>query len=276
MNASAPAKDSSADLTFLQRHDFLLRRLHSLSGIVPVGAYMVVHLLTNATAASSEAMFQRMVYQIHSLGPLLPVVEWVFIFIPILFHAIYGVVIIQSGQSNTGSYRYLGNVRYALQRATGMIAFAFIMWHVFHMHGWFHADWWTSTIKGWGGQFKPYSASSTAATAMQSSVIIPILYFIGVLSCVYHLANGLWTAGITWGLWITPKAQRRADYVCAAFGIFLAIVSMGALSAFAIKINPEEAAKIEEQMYDAKVKTGEVEKDSHKYQHPKDEHATRP
>ena len=51
----------------------------------------------------------------------------------------------------------------------------------------------------------------------------------GVVSCVYHLANGIWTAGITWGLWITPAAQKRADYICAAFGVLFTIVGLGAL-----------------------------------------------
>jgi succinate dehydrogenase / fumarate reductase, cytochrome b subunit len=55
--------------TFLERNEFLLRRLHSLSGIVPVGAYMVVHLLTNASVLDGAATFQRRVYAIHSLGP---------------------------------------------------------------------------------------------------------------------------------------------------------------------------------------------------------------
>ena len=44
--ASSPAPSSAG---FLARNEFLLRRLHSLSGLIPVGAYMVVHLLTNAT-----------------------------------------------------------------------------------------------------------------------------------------------------------------------------------------------------------------------------------
>jgi succinate dehydrogenase / fumarate reductase cytochrome b subunit len=46
---------------------------------------------------------------------------------------------------------------------------------------------------------------------------------------VYHLANGLWTMGITWGVWTSPKAQQRADYVCTAFGMGLAIVGLSAL-----------------------------------------------
>ena len=27
--------------------------------------------------------------------------------------------------------------------------------------------------------------------------IVPVLYTVGVLSCVFHLANGVWTMGIT-------------------------------------------------------------------------------
>src|SRR6186997_3187330 len=107
----------------MARHEFLIRRLHSLSGLIPVGAYMVVHLLTNASVVDSPNAFQRAVYQIHSFGGLLPAIEWIFIFIPILFHAIIGVVIIRGGLPNSGTYRYGKNIRYTLQRATGMIAF---------------------------------------------------------------------------------------------------------------------------------------------------------
>ena len=85
--------------SFFERHEFLIRRLHSASGLVPVGAYMVVHLLTNASVIESPGTFQKSVYAIHSLGSLLPIVEWVFIFIPILFHALYGVAIV------AGAYR---------------------------------------------------------------------------------------------------------------------------------------------------------------------------
>ena len=54
-------------------------------------------------------------------------VEWVFIFIPILFHATIGFIIIAGMMPNTAAYPYNGNIRYTLQRATGMIVFAFIV-----------------------------------------------------------------------------------------------------------------------------------------------------
>src|SRR5689334_18637943 len=95
--------ESPSELSFFTRHEFLIRRLHSLTGLIPVGAYMCVHLLTNASVLAGAATFQDSVDKIHSLGPVLPLVEWTFIFLPIIFHAVVGVVIIRSGQSNLSS-----------------------------------------------------------------------------------------------------------------------------------------------------------------------------
>ncbi len=127
------------------RHEFFFRRLHSITGVFPVGAFMLMHLTINASLLSAPSTFQKNLYQIHSLESLLPIVEWLFILLPILFHGILGVVIIRSGQANTGMYPFAANIRYTLQRATGIIAFAFIVWHVFHMHGWFHFDAWAKS-----------------------------------------------------------------------------------------------------------------------------------
>ena len=211
--------ETPAGANYLARNEFLIRRLHSLSGLVPVGAYMVVHLLTNASVLDSAASFQRNVYSIHSFGKILPVIEWVFIFIPLLFHGIVGFAIIREGLPNSSTYKYAGNVRYTLQRATGMIAGLFILGHVFHEHGWFHFDWWMHNVAEplGGGRFRAFAAASTAAESLRASpVIYPVLYVIGVLSCVFHLANGIWTSGITWGLWVTarvaaPRELRLCD-----------------------------------------------------------------
>ena len=266
-----------APSSFLARNEFLIRRLHSLSGLIPVGAYMVVHLLTNATVLDSPAAYQRNVYSIHSLGVILPVIEWVFIFIPILFHAIIGVLMIRGSLPNNSTYKYGSNLRYTLQRATGMIAFAFIMWHVFHMHGWFHGEGWLKTAgELGGGMFRPYNATSTGAEAMRLSMpLVPILYAIGVLSCVFHLANGIWTFGITWGIWITPRAQRWATVACLVFGIGLGIVGMSALAGFAWVVDPAKAKIAEDNMYKAKINSGEIAPNEHKRAHAS-EHAAAP
>ncbi|MBS0211473.1 MAG: succinate dehydrogenase [Planctomycetes bacterium] len=218
--------------SFYARHEFLIRRLHSLSGLIPVGAYMCVHLATNASVLAGSKRFQEAVDAIHSLGPALPLVEWTFIFLPIIFHALVGVLIVRSGTANTASYNYVGNVRYTLQRATAWIALFFIFGHVFHMHGWIHADWASPTIhKLGGGQFDPEVATSTTHAALVP-LWAKIVYAIGVLSCVFHFANGLWTMGITWGVWTTRAAQHRANWVCGAFGVMMATVGLSALFGF--------------------------------------------
>ncbi len=218
---------------FLVRHEFLIRRLHSLSGLIPVGAFLCLHLVTNASVLGGAAVFQKNVDLIHALGPLLPLVEWTFIFLPLIFHAVVGVMIVRSGMPNTSSYPLPNNIRYTLQRATAWIALFFIMYHVFHMHGWFHAKPWLDNVAEplGGHRFQPEHATNSAALALQS-ILVRLLYGVGVLACVYHLANGIWTMGITWGVWVTPVAQRRADFICLGFGLLLSIVGLGALFGF--------------------------------------------
>jgi succinate dehydrogenase / fumarate reductase, cytochrome b subunit len=258
----------ASPVSFLARHDFLIRRLHSLSGLIPVGAYMVVHLLVNASVLESPNTFQKNVYQIHSLGALLPLVEWTFIFIPILFHAIVGVVLVAGGIPNTGAYPFAANRRYTLQRITGMIAFVFIALHVFHMHGWFHNSYWMDRVVNpfGGGQFRAYNAVSSAGEALQSGVWVTV-YLIGILACVFHLANGIWTMGITWGVWISPQAQKRALRICTVFGVLLAIVGVGALFGmrqYGAGEKLTEARAAEDKMYEAKLESGELEPNEHK------------
>jgi succinate dehydrogenase / fumarate reductase cytochrome b subunit len=151
---------------------------------------------------------------------LLVPVEVAFIFLPMAFHAAIGFVIIANGMPNVGSYPYVGNVRYTLQRATGMIAFVFIIWHIIQLH-------WLGAPLG-GGQFDPHHATSTAAVALRPAWVTA-LYAIGVLSVVFHLANGLWTLGITWGIWTSPAAMQRANAVSVVVGLVLAAAGLGAL-----------------------------------------------
>lgn len=216
-----------------ESYHFLIRRLHSLTGLIPVGVFLVMHLATNASVlAPGEpgAEFQKSVERIHSLGPLLVPVEIVGIFIPLLFHAIIGFQIIFSGRPNPQAYPYGGNIRYTLQRWTGIIAFFFIMYHVWQMH-------WIGKPLG-GGEFALHgpggepTGAATTAKAIQSAVWVAPLYALGVLACVYHLANGVWTSLITWGITIRPKTQRAAGYVCAALGIVVGAIGIGALSGF--------------------------------------------
>ena len=219
-HASAPAGG--------QGHSyFYLRRLHSLLGIVPVGVFLCFHLTVNSTILVGADKFQAAVKQIHLLhdiGLLVPV-EIATIFLPLFFHAILGVYIALNMSNNVSAYRYGGNVRYLFQRITGIFAFAFIVFHLWQMH-------WLGKPFG-GGHFDVMNAAPTAAHEIQESVVWMVFYALGVAACVYHLANGIWTALITWGITVGPRSQRVAGYVCTAFGIGLGLVGLGAVCGFA-------------------------------------------
>ena len=218
---------------------------------------MVVHLFVNASILNSDASFQKGVYSIHSLGRLLPIVEWVFIFIPIIFHGVFGLVIMSGAAWNTSTYSNSSNVRYTLQRISGMVAFVFIFMHVLHLHGWIHYEPILSAVKSANGaQFRPFNAASSLHLAM-AGFVIPVLYFIGLLACVFHFANGIWTMGITWGAWTSPAGQMRASWVCMAIGIVLMAAGSGAIVGVK-KVDLNQALKNEKNAAAVRASTGEI------------------
>jgi succinate dehydrogenase / fumarate reductase cytochrome b subunit len=224
------------DIPFLAsifgRHEFLVRRVHSLLGLVPIGGFLCFHLATNASILDGPETFQMRVNIIHQLGPVtLSILEWTTIFLPILFHGIIGLIIVTRGKRNLRYYPYRENLRYTLQRATGVVVMAFILFHVFQMHGWLRWEWWiTHVARPLGGaEFDYTHAAASIAAMLQGSKLFAAIYFIGIVAAVYHLSNGLWTMGITWGLWTSPHAQRWANIPCAVFGVALLTIGLGAL-----------------------------------------------
>lgn len=216
------------------KYYFLIRRLHSLTGLVPLGAFLFLHLCANATILAPGDVpgseFQRSVDSIHALGPLLIPVEIVGIFIPLAFHTLLGFQIMFSGSPNAQQYRYGSNIRFTLQRVTAVIAFFFILYHLWQLH-------WLGEFFG-GGRFHAHdelnnpTAAVTTAIQIQSAPWVALVYAVGVLSVVYHLANGIWTSLITWGITIRPRSQKASGWVCAAIGVVLAVVGLGAIRGF--------------------------------------------
>jgi succinate dehydrogenase / fumarate reductase cytochrome b subunit len=204
------------------RYHFLLRRLHSLTGIV-FGGYLIVHLLINATIAQGGMVYQLQVSKIHDL-PFLPVIEWTFIYLPIIYHTVYGIWIIHTGQPNVANYPYGKNIFYTLQRASAIVIVLFMLFHVLSLkYGLF----------GTKLSFDPHLALKTVATHMDNWFVVWFVYPLGILASCFHLANGFWTAAITWGLTISAAAQRRWGFVCAGLFVVTFIAAMMALIASA-------------------------------------------
>lgn len=226
MSVTAAPAPPAAD-SLLQRHHFLLRRLHSLTGIVPIGVFVIFHLFTNMQMVF-EGAFQHEVEFIHSM-PALLFLEVFGLWLPIAFHAGLGFVYTFSGRPNSTAYPYGGNWRYTLQRVTGILAFIFIFVHIATLRwGWSFGGLLDTPFYLHGPNGEPL-AHATTALALQHHWLVAVLYGVGVMSAVFHWSNGLWTAAITWGLTISEAAQKRWGYVCAGLFMALTLFTAGAM-----------------------------------------------
>lgn len=229
------ATESPQAAVLLDRNHFILRRMHSLTGIVPVGAFLVEHLLTNSGSWYGPSRYNDAVKWIQDM-PFLFVLEWGFIFLPLAFHALYGLYIAWTGQMNASSYPYMNNKRYTLQRVTAYITLVFIIIHLAkfrfaHLFGGpvfaEAADWFVLTQKG---LLEWHVAGLTMPPWFTLS-----FYTVGLTAAVYHFANGIWTFAISWGILGGPDSQRWFQYVCLLIGIVVA--AWGYISLWGFLVN---------------------------------------
>lgn len=221
-SSAAPVgvKGGVAPLRAGHGYSFVLRRLHSLTGIIPVGAFLFEHILiSNATAISGPAAYARQVRFLASL-PLVPILECFGIWLPIAFHGLYGFYIWYRGDSNVGDYPWTGNWMYTLQRWTGGIAFAYILWHT-----------WTMRFTGIDLHEYP-GASFGKVQAEVFSTPLFLFYVVGLIAASWHFAYGIWLFCAKWGIVSGETARKRFLVVCLAFFFVLAGVGLGSLTSF--------------------------------------------
>ncbi len=204
---------------------FLLRKLHQLTGIVPLGVFLLEHFYTNSKALTGADDFNKAVADLQSI-PYIIFVEIIGIFIPLIYHAVYGVFITWEARPNNLHYPYPRNWFFTIQRVTGIILFFFITFHVLNFR--------FGAIPGLNTDAVADNADR-AFFIVQREFTDPIIftvYVIGIAATVWHLANGLWLFAVDWGIVIGARAQRLMGYACIAFGVFLLAVGINAAVAF--------------------------------------------
>lgn len=204
---------------------FLLRKLHQLTGIVPLGVFLLEHFYTNSKALTGADDFNKAVADLQSI-PYIIFVEIIGIFIPLLYHALYGIFITKEMRLNNLHYPYSRNWFYTIQRVTGMILFVFITFHVLNFR--------FGLIPGLNTDAVADNAGRAFDIVQRefSNVIILAVYIVGITATVWHLANGLWLFAVDWGIVIGERAQRLMGYACIGFGVFLLAVGINAAMAF--------------------------------------------
>jgi succinate dehydrogenase / fumarate reductase, cytochrome b subunit len=204
---------------------FVLRKLHQLSGIAPLGIFLLEHFYTNSKALNGAASFNDAVKDLQSI-PYILFVEIGGIFIPLIYHAVYGLVITVEARPNNLHYPYPRNWFYLIQRITGVILFFFITFHVLNFRFGLMPGLNNISVAN-----NPEKAFGIVAGEF-SMVPIFIVYLIGITATVWHLANGIWLFLVDWGITIGDRAQRFAGYACIGFGVVLLLVGINAAVAF--------------------------------------------
>ena len=197
--------------------EFYLRRLHSLLGIIPVGLFVTQHLVVNHFATKGAESFNTAVHFMESL-PFVLFLEWFVIYIPLMFHAFYGLYIAFTAKNNPQRFGTFRNWMFVLQRITGVILVVFIAWHIFE----------TRFQKAIGADEVNYDMMAD----ILANPLMFAFYVVGVISATFHLANGIWSFLVSWGITQSPQSQRVSTYVTIGIFLVLSVIGVRALLAF--------------------------------------------
>lgn len=199
------------------KSEFSKRKLHSLLGVIPVGLFLIVHLMVNSFAKRGAESYEAAAHFMESL-PFRYALEIFVIALPLLYHAIYGVYIAFTAKNNVKNYGFFRNWMFMLQRVTGVLTFIFVVWHV------------------WETRMQAALGKDTVDFNMMADIVsnpwMMAFYIVGVVSAIFHFANGLWTFCISWGITVSPKSQQISTYVTMIIFVLLSYIGVTSLFAF--------------------------------------------
>ncbi len=203
-------------LSRAEERNFWLHRIHSLTGIIPIGGFIAFHFYENYAAMRGAEHYNEVAHALQVM-PFSLALEIAVILVPILFHGIYGLFITTTASPNAKSYRR--NWMYNLQRVTGVILFAYILFHL-----------WTTRFVN-VAHHEDVDLFATMHNLVQNPWLLAFT-ILGILSATFHLANGIWSFSIVWGIAVSPRAQRLMEYVSFVVFVVLSFVGVRAIFAF--------------------------------------------
>jgi succinate dehydrogenase / fumarate reductase, cytochrome b subunit len=191
-----------------------LRRLHALAGVIPLGVFVVVHLLVNATALGGVSRFDRFMGGLAS-NPLEPFVTVLVVGLPLTYHAFYGLARVRRAPSDAEASGYKRPRLDLLMRTTSIVLFVFILAHTYEM------------------RFSRSPSSLHTKLTMDLSSTkwgVPLVafgYLAGIAAACFHLAYGCFAVLESRG-----RASRRAAIASVAGGALLFLIGSATVIAF--------------------------------------------
>ncbi|NBI28852.1 succinate dehydrogenase cytochrome b558 subunit [Chengkuizengella marina] len=204
----------------MKLNSFYSRKLHSLLGVIPLGFFLLEHLLTNYEAfiAGKEGFIEQVIW-LNGL-PLVLFLEIFGIWLPLLYHGVYGLYIALQAKHNVGNYGYVRNHMFLWQRITGVITLIFVVWHF--------SD---TRLQVALGNLR-HEELATHMYGTLSSPYYFALYVIGIVATCFHFSNGMWSFLVSWGITVGPRAQRASAYIWMGVFVILSVLFILALTSF--------------------------------------------
>jgi succinate dehydrogenase / fumarate reductase cytochrome b subunit len=194
------------------------KQVMSFFGIVPLGVYVVAHLWTNLNSLGGAEQFDAALTASRN-HPAFLFLEIFGLGVPILVHAAIGLNIVFRMRPNNLRYRNLPNLRYLLQRLSGVGVLLFLGAHVLKAR---IQPAMANTVETWHGMHEALSEPITFT-----------VYALGMLGISFHLANGIWGSAMTFGLTVSPKAQKRTERL--AMVVFVILLGMSGAAVWGFK-----------------------------------------
>lgn len=205
-------------MAFLDRRYFMLRRLNSLLGLFPVGAFFFVHMFFNSRAGQGPAQYQWVPDTLDQV-PFLIVIELMLILLPILAHGMLGLWIATRANYHlpSATRTWYGNVAFRLQRWTGYALFVLIVIHV-------SQTWWRHKQLQLAGQrYDIYGNTHNVV----GTPLWGVIYVLFVVMAAWHFGNGIYNFAFKYGLTTSTSSMRWAlgtglavGVICLALGLF--------------------------------------------------------
>jgi succinate dehydrogenase / fumarate reductase cytochrome b subunit len=199
------------------RTSFLRARLASALAVFPLGVWTFVHLWHNLAAFEGAAAWQASVTEYPH--PFAQALTAVVVLLPLALHAIWGIGRLMTSRPNNVRYGYYANFKYALQRLTAIGVLLFLGAHL-----------WLASIRPRlvEGHAEPFA---DIAHEMHYHGPTLVTYLLGTLGVSYHLANGIQTFCMSWGIVSSRRGLRRLEWIAIALLAMLWGMSWGAIYA---------------------------------------------
>jgi succinate dehydrogenase / fumarate reductase cytochrome b subunit len=196
---------------------FYLRKLFSFLGVAPLGLYVLWHLWNNAYALAGAEPFNRRLQEVVQSPFYRPLVI-LLVYVPLLYHAVYGAFLSAKSRPNLGTMPNYTNFKYVLRRISGIGIFLFVGAHVYK-----------TTIEP---RLEGFEIDFHHMKEGLGEPLTLLVYVFGLTGVAYHLADGLWLFGVEHGLWTGERGMRRAEIVSVTLGGLLLIAFGVTLAAF--------------------------------------------